>query len=142
MTQAGPIHGTVAARYGRGGWQGVLLRGPSGAGKSDMALRLIDAGWRLVADDYAHVWTSAGRLYACAPDRIAGRIEARGFGILATTYRPMTRVDLIVDCIQTTPERFPEQRSETLAGAVLPCMALDIRPASAIVTLGHVIDRL
>ena len=29
----------------------MLLRGPSGAGKSDLALRLIEAGGRLVADD-------------------------------------------------------------------------------------------
>ena len=35
----------------RPGWRAVLLRGPSGAGKSDLALRLIEAGARLVADD-------------------------------------------------------------------------------------------
>jgi len=29
----------------------VLLRGPSGAGKSDLALRLIEGGARLIADD-------------------------------------------------------------------------------------------
>ena len=29
----------------------LLLRGPSGAGKSDLALRLIEAGGALVADD-------------------------------------------------------------------------------------------
>ena len=30
---------------------GVLIRGASGSGKSDLALRLIDAGATLVADD-------------------------------------------------------------------------------------------
>ena len=30
---------------------GVVLLGPSGTGKSDLALRLIDGGARLVADD-------------------------------------------------------------------------------------------
>ena len=33
----------------------VLLRGPSGSGKSDLALRLIDDGAELVADDQVRV---------------------------------------------------------------------------------------
>ena len=142
MAGVQPVHGTVVARYGRRGWQGVLLRGPSGAGKSDMALRLIDAGWQLVADDYVHLWASGGGLYACPPDRIAGRMEARAFDIVTTNHRPTVRVVLIVDCDHTPPERLQGPERQTLAGIDLPCMTLDIRPASAIVTLGHVIDRL
>ena len=46
------VHATCVALRRRGGaWRAVLLRGPSGAGKSDLALRLIEAGGRLVADD-------------------------------------------------------------------------------------------
>ncbi len=41
------VHATAVALAGRC----VLLLGPSGAGKSDLALRLLDRGWRLVADD-------------------------------------------------------------------------------------------
>ncbi|MBT7294587.1 MAG: serine/threonine protein kinase, partial [Rhodospirillaceae bacterium] len=40
-------HATCIALAGKG----VLLRGFSGAGKSDLALRLIDGGAKLVADD-------------------------------------------------------------------------------------------
>ena len=119
-----------------------MLRGPSGAGKSDMALRLIDAGWRLVADDYVHLWASGGRLHACPPVRIAGRIEARAFDVVTTAFRPTAPVVLVVDCGLTTPERLQQLERQTLAGIDLPRMTLDIRPASAIVTLGHVIDRL
>ena len=103
-----PLHATVVARPGPTGWRGALLRGPSGAGKSDLALRLIDAGWRLVADDYAHVWASGEAVYAATPDRIAGRIEARGLDILPVGWRPSVRIVLVVDCVQTQPERMPE----------------------------------
>ena len=51
-----------------GGWRGALIEGPSGAGKSDLALRALDAGFRLVADDRVVVWTSGGRLFGRAPD--------------------------------------------------------------------------
>ena len=45
------VHATAVAIDG----QAVLLRGPSGSGKSDLALRLIDAGARLVADDQSEL---------------------------------------------------------------------------------------
>lgn len=45
------VHGTCIALRLKAKWHAVLLRGPSGAGKSDLALRLIDEGARLVADD-------------------------------------------------------------------------------------------
>ena len=41
------LHATAVAIDGHA----VLLRGAFGSGKSDLALRLIDAGARLVADD-------------------------------------------------------------------------------------------
>lgn len=137
-----PVHATAVVRHGRQGWRGVLLRGASGAGKSDMALRLIDAGWSLVADDYVHVFASGGGLFACAPDRIAGRIEARGLGVVSLPFRSVGRILLVADCIQAPPERLPEPERETLAGISLPRLMLDVRPASAVVTLGLAIERL
>jgi HPr kinase/phosphorylase len=44
---SGTLHASVVAWRGRG----LLILGASGAGKSSTALRLIDAGWMLVADD-------------------------------------------------------------------------------------------
>ena len=65
---------------------GVLLRGPSGSGKSDLALRLIDGGAKLVADDGVELRRQGERLFARlppgAPDSVRGRIEVRGLGIL------------------------------------------------------------
>lgn len=137
-----PRHCTVVARRGRSGWRGVLLGGPSGAGKSDLALRLIDAGWTLVADDYAHVWASGGAVYAAAPRRIAGRIEARGLDILPALWRPSVRLVLVVDCVQRSTERLPEPDVETIDGLSLPRLTLDVRPASAATIVGLAIDRL
>ncbi len=136
------VHATAVVRRGPQGWRGVLLRGPSGSGKSDMALRLIDAGWDLVSDDYTHVFASGGALHACPPERIAGRIEARGLGLIDRLWRPVARIILLADCVQATPERLPQAEQETVAGISLPRLTLDVRPASAVVTLGLAIERL
>lgn len=125
------IHATVVARWSVDGWRGVLLRGASGAGKSDLALRLIQAGWRLVADDYAEVWASRSALYAAAPERIANLIEARGVGLIACPALPLARVALIVDCVSGEPERLPPGETVTLEGVALPRAALRALDASA-----------
>ena len=66
-----PIHATAVARHTPAGWRGALIQGPSGVGKSDLALRLIGQGWRLIADDWTHLWASSGALYAAAPTTIS-----------------------------------------------------------------------
>ena len=70
------------AEAGRKRLFGVLLRGPSGAGKSDLALRLIDRGWCLVADDQTELKRVENALIATAPATIAGRMEVRGLGLV------------------------------------------------------------
>ncbi len=126
-----PIHATVVAVDHGGRCVGVMLRGPSGSGKSDLALRLIARGGRLVADDYAVVWQSGERLYAMAPDNIAGRIEARGLGIVSQPTRWIAPVGLIVDLTEGAMERMPDRATEILRGVRIPALTLDPRPASA-----------
>lgn len=139
---AAPIHATAVAICGSGGWRGTLLRGPSGAGKSDLALRLMAGGWRLIGDDYVHVWASGGRLFAAPVQTIAGRVEARGLGILPVAHRSLCRIALVVDCGRATVDRLPEPGSTTLAGVTLPQLDLDVRPSSAVETVTHAIRRL
>ena len=126
------VHACAAAlRLPNRGWSGVLLTGPSGAGKSDLLLRLIATGWRAAADDYVHVWSSDHRLYASAPDRIAGRMEIRGLGIIPMPALPFTRVDLIARCVEASPERLPEPGFQTVADIRVPVTDIQALHASA-----------
>src|ERR687898_3364772 len=72
------LHATCVELSGTG----VVLLGASGCGKSDLALRLIDRGARLVADDLVTVERHGRRLIARAPEAIAGLMEVRGLGIM------------------------------------------------------------
>jgi serine kinase of HPr protein (carbohydrate metabolism regulator) len=120
-----PLHGTVVARWTPGaGWRGALITGPPGAGKSDLALRLIGLGWRLVADDYAHVFPSGGALYATCPPTIAGRIEARGVGVVPACALDLVRLVLAVELTEAPVERLPEAAETVIAGVSLPLVRL------------------
>jgi len=138
-----PVHGTAAASWTPGrGWRAVLITGPAGAGKSDLALRLIGRGWRLVADDYAHIVASGDALYAVAPETIAGRIEARGVGIVPACTRGLTRLSLAVELTDQPPERLPEPESRTVEGLDLPLLRLRGFEASAVEKVAAALARL
>ena len=88
------------------GAKGVLILGESGAGKSDLALRLMDDGARLVADDRSELYVIRGRLMARAPESIAGLIEVRGLGIVARPFRKNVSLALAVQI--GIPARLPD----------------------------------
>jgi serine kinase of HPr protein (carbohydrate metabolism regulator) len=79
---------------------GVLLLGDSGKGKSDLALRLIERGARLVADDRAEIFARDGALFARAPESLAGLMEVRGLGIVAQPFATEARIALAVEMIE------------------------------------------
>lgn len=111
---------------------GVLLRGPSGAGKSDLALRLIDGGAALVADDQVELRTVSGALLAAPPEVLAGMIEVRGLGLVRLPSLPQTRVRLVVDLDGAAPvERLPEPAQCLYLGQALPLIRLAPFEASA-----------
>jgi HPr kinase/phosphorylase len=122
------VHATTVAIAGRA----VLLRGPSGSGKSDLALRLIDAGARLIADDRSELSREGDAVLVRAPATIAGLIEVRGVGIIRLAALPEARLALVVDLVAAEPiERLPEQRSEAILGLSVPVIALAPFEASA-----------
>jgi serine kinase of HPr protein (carbohydrate metabolism regulator) len=110
---------------------GVLLRGPSGSGKSDLALRMIDRGARLVADDQTELRCSEGTLVASAPANLAGLIEVRGIGIVRLPAVASARLGLVVDLVRFEEvERLPEINRLELLGISLPWCRLPAFAAS------------
>ncbi len=110
------IHATAVAIQG----SGVLLIGPSGCGKSDLALRLIDRGAMLVADDRVIVKAQHGILSAAAPETIKGLIEIRGIGIVAIPYVSDVPLHIVIQ-LDGTVERFPmEPRVWTYGDIAIP----------------------
>src|SRR4051812_3615958 len=91
------------------GSAGVLLLGKSGAGKSDLALRLIDDGATLVADDRTILFAQRGALHARAPDSIRGLLEIRGVGIVKLRSRANVKISLVVR-LGREDERLPVHR--------------------------------
>jgi serine kinase of HPr protein (carbohydrate metabolism regulator) len=96
------VHGTTI-QLGRAGEilgapadTGILLLGESGAGKSDLALRLIERGSVLVADDRTELFVRNGTLMGKAPAGIEGLLELRGVGILELARAEEVRIDLAV----------------------------------------------
>lgn len=139
------VHATCVALQSRGRWHGVLLRGPSGAGKSDLALRLVDGGGRLVADDQTALVRQGGGLVATPPGTLAGLLEVRGLGIVKlgrTQLLARTTVALLVDLVPPDRiERLPDPARETLFGVDLPVLALSPFEASAAVKLRLALTR-
>ena len=117
------------------GRDGVLLLGKSGSGKSDLALRLIDQGAVLVADDRTILYVKKGMLYARGPRAIKGLVEVRGLGIVRFPTRASVRIALAVRLGRQGP-RLPGKRfyhlPATLAlAARVPEIPLDASRASA-----------
>jgi serine kinase of HPr protein (carbohydrate metabolism regulator) len=136
-------HAGLIARFQNGGWRGVLIEGSSGAGKSDLALRALDQGWSLVADDRTLVWASGGRLWGRAPEALAGLIEARGLGVIAVPKRAFAPIAMAARCVEPDAvERMPEAAVLTLQGQAIPLIAVAAREASAAAKLGRALSLL
>jgi len=129
------IHATCVAIDGIG----ILLRGASGAGKSDMALRLMDGGAELVADDRVDLHAHQNHLTATPPETLQGLLEVRGLGVLQVPWRQSVQVRALIDLLQTEPlERLPEDRRETVMGISLPCFQINPWAPSAAAKVGLV----
>jgi HPr kinase/phosphorylase len=125
--------------------RGVLIRGPSGSGKTTLGIELLsrcracDIPSALVADDYAFLSRDeeTGALVAEVPERIAGLIELRGFGISSVgpdRYVPKTALVLTVTLMpEADAERVTDSaRRAIFQGVGLPELTLPERaPISA-----------
>ncbi len=121
------LHATTVSLAG----EGVLIRGKPGSGKSDLALRLIDAGAELVADDYTDIEITNGNAVAHAPKSIRGLLEVRGLGVVRVGCVESAAVHLIVDLGTDAVMRLPEHEHEALAGVAVARIDLNAFEASA-----------
>jgi HPr kinase/phosphorylase len=101
------IHGTCVAING----DGVLFRGPPGSGKSDLALRIIDSGGQLIADDQTIITRMGDRIITSSPASIRHKIEVRGIGIMTFSAKKEAPLTLILDMLPPVNiERIPQVR--------------------------------
>ena len=111
------IHAT-AVSYGG---SGVLIRGPSGSGKSDLAIRLIDDGATLIADDYVKIDVVGDKILLSPPKNITGLIEVRGIGLITIDSVRDIPLCFIVDLKPPNViARTPESRAEIIKGISIP----------------------
>jgi len=129
MTATTRIHGTCVAVEGRG----ALLRGPSGSGKSDLALRLIERGAQLIADDQVILEADGASVRASAEPRLHGKLEVRGVGILDVPHVQGAPLLAVFDlCGAEDVPRLPEPEwAELLPGTKVRLFHLAPFEASA-----------
>lgn len=118
MPQASVIHATSVSLAGRA----LLILGRSGAGKSGLALDLIALGSALISDDRTELRLIGDRIYAHPVASIAGRIEARGLGILRLPAAPPAPIKAVVDLDVLETERLPTFRTRRLLDVDLPLL--------------------
>ena len=104
--------------------QAVLIEARAAELRSDLALRLIDRGAALVADDCTFCRREGRELRASAPAGGGGRIEIRGIGTVEMEHVQDVPVRLLAVILESAP-RFPEDaRTRRIAGIDVPVLAL------------------
>ena len=112
--------------------KGILLAGPAGVGKSDLALRLINEGAHLVADDQTELNLKNDQLIASPPAAIAGLFELRHIGLVKMPFEPFVRVALYIELLPLAEpiERLPDTDTVLLLGQAVTRFKLPAYAAS------------
>ena len=143
-------HGVLMDVFG----VGLLLRGESGMGKSEIALEMIRAGQRLVADDVVEVSRIGDSLIGRAPEQIRYFMEVRGIGIVDVRYLfgvgavlPEKEIDLVVDMQYYEPQQKylrtsgDEMRTVEILGVQLPNTVIPVSPGRNVAVVLEVVAR-
>ena len=122
------LHATCVAHHGAG----LLLLGVPGAGKSALALRLLERGWTLVADDQVEIAVCGQGLMATPPAAGAGQLEVRGLGIFHRLPHAPAGLVLVARLRPAgTIPRLPEPARWRAHGLELPQFPLDAGDVAA-----------
>lgn len=143
-------HGTMVDVYG----VGVLLLGKSSIGKSEVALELVEAGHRLVADDVVLLGQEAPGVLVATGEPLARHLmDIRGLGIInvrelfgAAAVRERKRVELAVELVDWTEEADVDllgldTRRMELAGVQVPHLRIPVRPGRSLKVIVEVAAR-
>lgn len=103
----------------------MLILGRPGTGKSDLALRIVDAGGELVADDLVRIHRAGSHLVARAP-AMSGSLALRGLGLVDLPHRAESPLDLVIELRSAaSASLLPEPAAHELLGLALPMIGLD-----------------
>lgn len=113
--------------------KGFLLVGTPGCGKSSLAMRLIERGAILIADDQVNLNNENGEWIATCPKAIAGKIHLREIGILNPPHEPAAKIDMIFQSVQ------PAGKLSQAPDLGLPIHTLDFLAAAAAEQVEHLL---
>jgi len=121
---------------------GVLLVGPSGAGKSDLALRLIDEGAELIADDRVTLENRDGTLWAAPLPGWGGVMEVRGMGLIRLAEMSSAAIAVVIELTEVAAiERLPDDPRISILGIDIPHWRIDPRTPSATAKVRLAVNR-
>ena len=111
---------------------GILIIGESGIGKSDLALRMIDSGAMLIADDITICKKINNFIYLFSPEETKGLLEVREIGIITVPFIENIKLSLVVQLINEENIRYPENENYLILGIKVPKIKIYGKNSSAV----------
>lgn len=120
MNDSIALHATAVSIQG----EALIITGPSASGKSDLAMRLIDRGAQLIADDNIVIMGDHNAPIAAQSEHHINALEIRGVGIIAMDCVNKIPLKIIVQ-LTDTYEHIPSPLPLISYGHyVLPCLKI------------------
>ncbi len=111
---------------------GLLIIGESGIGKSDLALRMIDSGAMLIADDVTICKKINNFIYLFSPEETKGLLEVREIGIITVPFIENIKLSLVVQLTNDENKRYPEKEKCLILGIKVPKIKIYGKNSSAV----------